>query len=180
VRLGAVVVLGMLALASAARAEGSSAAPASGSAGKPAAAQDRRSADQLRKEVLERMRALRAFKIVDELKLDETASARLFPILARYDDREMALSSERHDIVRELKVELAAAKPDNGRVEKIVDRLLANRTRRHALHDEQFKELRKVLTPVQQGKLALLLPRLERDFARFVHQVAERPGERSD
>lgn len=177
-RLAAVVLLGVLALASEVRAQGSPAASAVAPAGKPAPTQDRRSADQLRKEVLERMRALRAFKIVDELKLDESASARLFPILARYDDREMALSGERHDIVRELKAELAAPRPDNGRVEKIVDRLLANRARRHALHDEQFKELRKVLTPVQQGKLALLLPRLERDFARFVHQVAERPGER--
>jgi Spy/CpxP family protein refolding chaperone len=178
------VLLGVLALVGALRAEGSPAAPAApaasaASAGK-SAAPDRRSADQLRKEVLERMRALRAFKIVDELKLDETASARLFPILAKYDDREMALSSERHDIVRELKAELAASRPDNGRVEKAVDRLLANRTRRHALQDEQIKELRRVLTPVQQGKLALLLPRLERDFARFVHQVAERPGERGD
>src|SRR2546423_693839 len=52
---------------------------------------DRRSPDQLRKEVLERMRALRAWRIVDELKLDEATSARLFPILAKYDDQELAL-----------------------------------------------------------------------------------------
>ncbi len=154
-----------------ARAEG---APAVAPAAKPGGAGDHRSADQLRKEVLERMRALRAFKIVDELKLDETASARLFPILAKYDDRELALGNERHDIVRELKAELAAPRPDDARISKAIDRLLANRVRRHALQDEQIKDLRKVLTPVQQAKLALLLPRLERDFSRFVHQVAEK------
>lgn len=171
-----VVAIALLVLTAAAVARAEGAPPAGGPApaGKPGTASERRSADQLRKEVLEHMRALRAFKIVDELKLDETASARLFPILAKFDERELALSNERHEIVRELKVELAAAKPDNARLEKLIDRLLANRTRRHALHDDQFKELRKVLTPIQQGKLAMLLPRLERDFARFVHQVAEK------
>jgi Spy/CpxP family protein refolding chaperone len=166
----AMTALGVVLVAATARAEGAAPAPA----GKAAAAPERRSADQLRKDVLEHMRALRAFKIVDELKLDETASARLFPILTKFDEREMALSNEKHEIVRDLKAELASAKPDNARLEKMIDRLLANRARRHALHDEQFKELRKVLTPVQQAKLAMLLPRLERDFARFVHQVAEK------
>jgi Spy/CpxP family protein refolding chaperone len=170
----AVAVVALLPAATTARAEGAPAAGPPTPAAKTGTAPERRSVDQLRKEVLEHMRALRAFKIVDELKLDETASARLFPILAKYDERELVLSNERHEIVRELKAELAAAKPDNARVEKAVDRLLANRARRHTLHDEQLKELRKVLTPVQQGKLALLLPRLERDFARFVHQVAEK------
>ena len=173
-RLAAVVLLGVLAPARVARGEGSPPPAPPAAAAKPPSAPDRRSPAELRKEVLERMRALRAFKIVDELKLDETASARLFPILARYDEREMALSSERHDIVRELRAEVAAARPDDARIGKAIDRLLANRARRHALQDEQIKDLRKVLTPVQQAKLALLLPRLERDFARFVHEVAER------
>jgi Spy/CpxP family protein refolding chaperone len=130
---------------------------------------DQRTPEQLRKEVLERMRALRAFKIVEELKLDENASARLFPILAKFDEREMALASERRDIVRELRAQVDAPRPDDARITKTIERLLANRSRRHQLHDDQIKELRKVLTPVQQAKLALLLPRLERDFAQWVH-----------
>jgi Spy/CpxP family protein refolding chaperone len=146
----------------------------SGAAGSKAPAPDPRSPDQLRKEVTERMRALRAFKIVDELKLDETASARLFPILAKYDERQMALAAERREVARELKAELDSPHPDDARIAKHIDRLLANRARRHALQDEQLKELRKVLTPVQQGKLALLLPRLERDFARWIREVTEK------
>jgi hypothetical protein len=38
--------------------------------------------------------------------------------------------------------------------------------------------VRKVLTPVQQAKLVLLLPRLERDFARYIRDVAD--GNRPD
>jgi Spy/CpxP family protein refolding chaperone len=132
-----------------------------------------RTPEQLRKEVMERMRALRAFRIVDELKLDEATSARLFPILSKYDEKEMALAGERREIVRGLKTEIESAHPDDARITKAIDQLLANRARRVALRDEQIKEVRKVLTPVQQGKLALLMPRLERDFAQFVHDAAD-------
>jgi len=61
-------------------AAGAGPASAQGPHRTPAAApsgNDKRSSDQLRKEVLERMRALRAWRIVDELKLDETTSARI-------------------------------------------------------------------------------------------------------
>jgi Spy/CpxP family protein refolding chaperone len=140
----------------------------------PAAAPggDRRPPDQLRKEVLERMRALRAWKIVEELKLDESASAHLFPILARYDDQELALAAERRDIAQEIRTLLEAPHPDETKLNAAINRMLANRTKRHAMKDERIRELRKVLTPVQQAKLVLLLPRLEREFAQFIRDVA--------
>jgi Spy/CpxP family protein refolding chaperone len=139
----------------------------------PAApAADRRSPDLLRKEVLERMRALRAWRIVEELKLDENASAHLFPILARYDDQELALAAERRDIAQEIRTLLAAPRPDDAKLAVAINRMVANREKRHAMKDERLKELRKVLTPVQQAKLVLLLPRLEREFAQFIREVA--------
>lgn len=144
----------------------------------PAAAVDNKKPGELRKEVLERMRALRAWRIVEELKLDEAASARLFPILAKYDEQEMALATERRDITRELQTLLAAPHPDDARITTAVNRMLANRTKRHAFKDERLRELRKVLPPVQQAKLVLLLPRLEREFAMFIQEVAG--GHRDD
>ena len=138
---------------------------------------DRRAPDQLRKEVLDRMRALRAWKIVEELKLDENASAHLFPILARYDDQELALAAERRDIAQDIRTLLAAPQPDEAKLTAAINRMLANRVKRHAMKDERLKELRKVLTTVQQAKLVLLLPRLEREFAQFIRDVAGGKGE---
>jgi Spy/CpxP family protein refolding chaperone len=137
------------------------------------AAPDKRTPEQLRKEVLERMRALRAWRIVDELKLDETTSARLFPILAKYDEEDLALSDERRDIAQQIKTLLAAPKPDDAKLNAALDGMLANRKKRIASKDERIKAVRKVLTPVQQAKLVLLLPRLEREFARSIQDVAE-------
>jgi Spy/CpxP family protein refolding chaperone len=118
------------------------------------------------------MRALRAWRIVDALKLDQATSAKLFPILSKYDDREMALAGERRDVARSLRAEVQADHPDEGRLNAAINRLLANRERQRAMEDERVKELRKVLTPVQQAKLILLLPRIEREFARRVQQAA--------
>ena len=145
-----------------------------GAAAAPTGA-DKRTPEQLRKEVLERMRALRAWRIVDELKLDETTSARLFPILAKYDDQELTLADERRDISQEIRTLLAAPHPDDAKLTAAINRMLVNRTKKHALRDERFKELRKVLSPVQQAKLVLLLPRLEREFAQFIREVAGQP-----
>ncbi len=134
---------------------------------------DGRTPDQLRREVLERMRALRAWKIVDELKLDQATSARLFPVLSKYDDRELALMKDRRDIVRDLRAETESAAPNNAKLTAAIDRLLALRAKMQALQDEKIRELRKVLTPAQQAKLVLLLPRIERGFIHRIREVSE-------
>ncbi len=137
---------------------------------------DNRSPEQLRKEVLERMRALRAWKIVEALKLDEATSARLFPILSRYDEREMEIAAERHEIMRDLRAATEAPHPDDAHLTATLNKLLANRAKERALHDDRVRDVRKVLTPVQQAKLVLLLPRLERDFAGWIHEASGRAG----
>ncbi len=146
-----------------------------GAAGRAAVApDDHRTPEQLRQEVLERMRALRAFRIVDALKLDEATSARLFPILSRYDDRELQIATERHQVMRELRADADAPQPDDARLNGDLARLMAIRTKQRAMEDDRIRDVRKVLTPAQQAKLVLLLPRLERDFAHWIHQVAGR------
>jgi Spy/CpxP family protein refolding chaperone len=174
-RLRAAVCGGLLILGAAARAQPRPPQPAL-----PAIPDDHRSAEQLRKEVLERMRALRAWRIVDGLKLDEATSGRLFPILARYDDRQMAITAERRDIMHDLAGMAEAAQPDDARITVLVNRLLASRAKERALEDDRIRDLRKVLTPVQQAKLVLLLPRLERELARWVRDVSGHHGPGDD
>lgn len=122
------------------------------------------------------MRALRAWKIVEALKLDETTSGRLFPILSRYDDREMAMAAERHALMHELRQETEAPRPDDARLVATLNKLAASRAKQQQMRDERIKEVRRVLTPLQQAKLVLLLPRLERDFAGWIHQASGRGG----
>jgi Spy/CpxP family protein refolding chaperone len=112
------------------------------------------------------MRAMQAWRIVDELRLDEKTAGRMVAVLGAYDEREIALLAERHDITYELQGEATAAHPDDSRLLRTIDRLAEIRSRIHALHTERFAALRKVLSPVQQAKLLLLLHlrRLDRDW----------------
>jgi hypothetical protein len=144
---------------------------ASGPSAPPTTLPDGRTPEQLRQEVLDRMRALRAWKIVDGLKLDQATAAKLFPVLSRYDDREMALLAERKEIVRALRSESEAARPDNARLTSGIDKLIANRLKQRSLENDKIRELRALLPPVQQAKLVLLLPRIEREFARRIRDV---------
>ena len=170
-RRPAALALGFLLTGSVARAQPHPAPP---SLPAPPAADDHRSPEQLRKEVLERVRALRAWKIVEALKLDEATSARLFPILSRYDEREMAIAAERHAIMHDLREASEAPHPDDAHLTATLNKLLANRAKERALHDDRVKDVRKVLTPVQQAKLVLLLPRFEREFAGWIHEASGR------
>jgi Spy/CpxP family protein refolding chaperone len=140
---------------------------------------DGRTPEQLRREVVERMRTLRAWKIIDELKLDQATAARLFPLLSKYDDRAFALMKEKQEIVRDLRAETEAATPNNAKLTADIERLLGLRAKMQALQDEKIREVRRVLTPAQQAKLVLLLPRIERGFIHRIREASEdqrRPG----
>jgi hypothetical protein len=149
----------------------------------------REAREKLKKEVLDQMRAMRMWKLTEELKLDQATAAKVFPLLAEFDDRGRTLGRERGEIARELhdlvRVDpvtgkAAAKAPDDPKLRPLVDRLLANQARRTALDDERFKALRPALTPLQQAKLLLLLPRIDEDFRHRVREAldAQRRAER--
>ena len=88
----------------------------------------------------------------------------------------MAIAAERHALMRELREATEAAHPDDARLTATLNKLQANRAKQRALRDDRVKDVRKVLTPMQQAKLVLLLPRLERDFAGWIHEASGRGG----
>jgi hypothetical protein len=127
--------------------------------------------DSIAEDSLGRMRSLRAWRVISELKLAEVVAARVLPIFARYDERDLILLAERRDIICELRALLAAPRPDDSHLSRALDRLAATHSRRRTLHAERFGEVRRVLPPVQQARLLLLLPGLERDFAHWGRQA---------
>jgi hypothetical protein len=129
--------------------------------------------ERLHSEVLDQMRAMRMWKLTEELALDQATAAKVFPLLAAYDDKARELARERFDVAREVKEQTRNAQPDNRRLQVLIDRLLDNQTRRKALEDERFKALRPSLKPLQQAKLLLLLPRLEDDFRRRIREAMD-------
>ena len=143
----------------------------------------REAREKLKKEVLGQMRAMRMWKLTEELKLDQATAAKVFPVLADFDERGRALGRERGDIAREFHALAPPDKaPDNQKLKPLIERLLVNQQKRNALDEERFKALRPALTPVQQAKILLLLPRIDDDFRQRIREAmdARRRAERGE
>lgn len=153
--------------------------PAAGSPA-PLAAGPGAPSEAMRRELLERLSAERAWRLVDGLKLDQATSAKMFPILSKYDDLFFALFSERRALGQQLRAELAAPTANNARLTSLIDKVLALRARRHTLESERLTELRRVLTPWQQARLLTLLPQIEGGFLRRIRHARDGEGPEGD
>jgi hypothetical protein len=150
-----IVLLGVLALAQHAAAQGRR-GPGVGSAerlGGPGTSERR---EQIKKKI----RALRAYTLTEELKLDEQTAGRLFPVMARYDDETDKLLEKRVDVQRRLR--RADSLRDGRTIDRLIDEAVANQRGFWELEDRRLAELRKILTPVQAARLLVVLPALER------------------
>jgi hypothetical protein len=135
--------------------------------------------NKLRDEVMDQMRTMRMWKLTKDLKLDQAAAARVFPVLAQFDERGKEIFRERWGLAREVQDQIRSEKPDEARLHKLIDKLQENQRRRNALDEERFTALRQALTPVQQARLLLLLPRIDDEFRQRIREAirAQKTGQ---
>jgi Spy/CpxP family protein refolding chaperone len=165
---GLLAAFGALLLAGPVRAEGPR------PAGQPAKPGERKAEkERLREQIIDKLRAERMWKLTEALKLDEPTAARLFPLLAKFDDQERAIGKERGPIVRDLRDALGAPSPDSNRINALVEHLMSIRARRQALEAEKLASVRKVLSPAQMGKLLLLAPRIDEGFRERIREAVQ-------
>jgi Spy/CpxP family protein refolding chaperone len=146
--------------------------------GAPAGAQPRRPgapAAVRREEIKKRIRAMRAYTLTEELKLDPEIAGQLFPLLARYDDETDKLLEKRGEVQRRLR--RAETLRDPRAVDRLIDEALANQRGFRELEDRRLAELRKILTPLQTAKLLVVLPDFERRIQNQLRKaIGQRPG----
>jgi len=136
-----------------------------------------------REQIKKKIRALRAYTLTEELRLDELTASRLFPVLSRYDDETDRLLEKRVDVQRRLR--RADAVRDARAIERVIDEAVANQRGFWELEDKRIAELRKILTPIQTAKLLVVLPALERKIQNqlrkaIVQRANPRPSDDDD
>lgn len=126
-----------------------------------------------RDEVKRKLLALRAYRLTEELSLDEASAARVFPILAKYDPQLEQLTIERAALTKELH-----AGPTGTAADELINRAVANRRALFELEDKRLAELRKVLTPQQAARLLVVLPEIETQLKQQIRRaVRNRAGD---
>jgi Spy/CpxP family protein refolding chaperone len=114
----------------------------------------------MRAQVKAKILALRAYRVTEELALDEATAARVFPLLSKYDQQVEQLIRERAELNRKLR----KPPPDAAAVDELIRRTLANRRAQVDLEAQRIGELRTVLTPAQTARLLVVLPEIERQL----------------
>jgi hypothetical protein len=129
-----------------------------------------------REKVKKKLKAMRAYVLTEELGLDDTTAAKVFPILSDYDvelEKVAKTGVELRDKARQ-----AEADGDDKALDKIIDELVANQRKRWDLDEERFEKLRKVLTTKQAAKLLIVLPEIDRQVMQAARRAAR--GEKAD
>ncbi|MCX5748215.1 MAG: hypothetical protein NT062_37635 [Proteobacteria bacterium] len=109
--------------------------------------------------VRQRLRAMRAFTLTEELVLDEPTAARLFPALAKYDAEGDKIAVRRADVQHRLATTTAHTDPRV--IDTMIDEAIANQRWQRDFEDRRLGELRTLLSAVQAARIVVLLPRFD-------------------
>jgi hypothetical protein len=121
-------------------------------------------------EVKRRLRLLRAWEITRVLKLDGETAGKVLAAFARTDQRRQAILKQRSDARREM-VRLTKKKDaDAAAMQTVVDAFVKSTVDLMQLYNEEFQELKAVLSPLQQAKYLLA----QRTFHSKIQQMLRR------
>jgi hypothetical protein len=143
----------------------------------PALAQPTAAPADRREKIKQRIRALRAYTLTEQLDLDEATAAKLFPALAKYDDEFDKLLVARADLQRRLAA--AGSLKDPAAIDRLVDEAVANQKALWTTEEQRLAQLRKILTPAQTARVLVVLPAMERKIQNQLKRAAHKKSARA-
>jgi hypothetical protein len=129
-------------------------------------------ADKIKQQIREK----RAFELTDALDLDEKTAARMFAVMARYDEQFDRLLAQRAELQQKLNA--ADQIKDPKVLAKLIDDAMANQRAFWDVEEHRLAELRTVLTPQQTAKLIVKLPQLERQLQNQIQKAINQKNPR--
>jgi Spy/CpxP family protein refolding chaperone len=91
--------------------------------------------------------------LVNSVQLDTPTAERVQSVVDRYRDSILTARIDSTTTLHQLKLVLRDAHPDDRRVKKLNDALIAHRARLEKLKEERVHDMEKILTPPQFGRL---------------------------
>jgi len=127
---------------------------------------------QQRDKVRERIETLKMWKMTKALDLDEATSEKVFPILNKYDKRKAEIHQELRDGMRSLRQSLSENR--TGELQDILSGLEENHKALQSIKDEEWAEMKKVLTIEQQARFILFRQEFDREVHRLIADAKDR------
>lgn len=131
-----------------------------------------------RERLRQRIRAMRAWYLTEQLALDDATAGQLFPLLGQFDDRIEELHRRGVQLRRSLRRQMAAAPPDRAALNQLVNDLLSHYEDLYRVQRDRFAAVRKVVTAEQSAKLLLILPQIDDAIRRQIQRAMRGPKDR--
>jgi hypothetical protein len=128
--------------------------------------------------VRSRIETLRMWKLTKALDLDEKTSAKLFPLLNRYDKKRAEIENALRDNLRELRESLRGKR--EGLLRGFLDRLEQNHKSMQGIKDAEWEELKGILSVEQQAKFIIFQLEFEREIKKIIEETRERRQDRPE
>jgi Spy/CpxP family protein refolding chaperone len=140
-----------------------------GSLNKPPTAQQQ---DTVRK----RIESMKMWKLTKDLDLDEATSAKLFPIINKYDKKKADIYENLRTRMQEIKTSLDDKKTDQ--LKDLIVKVEENRKALQGVTDEEWAEVKRVLTIEQQAKFILSRQEFGRQMRGLIEDSKDKqPGQ---
>ncbi len=107
----------------------------------------------------DRARRFLVLRIAEELDLSDEKALQVSKILKAGALQRQAIRAERRALAPELQAAIDAA--DEARINALVDKARAMDRKKREIVAESFDEIGALLSPVERGKLALLMPQIQ-------------------
>jgi len=122
--------------------------------------------------IRERIKTMRMWKLTQALDLDQGTSAKLFPILNKYDEQRRGTEQELRNDMRKLRTMVDSG--DESGLSGLLRKLEKNHRTMQEIKDAEWNELKGVLTVKQQAKFLIFQLEFERDMRRMISEARER------
>lgn len=127
--------------------------------------------EEQREEVRKKIEAIRIWRLTEELKLDTTASAKLSSFLSSMDLKRRETMKDQMELMKDLRLFLRAAKPDEAKVRATLEKLEKNRHEIQGFRDQEMKGLKDLLTIEQQARLLLFQHDFQHEMRDMIHKA---------
>ncbi len=126
---------------------------------------------QSRAEAMKRLEMVRLYKMVEVLELDSDESARLFPMVQKYDKQFRGVVEKIERAYIDLHEETKADQPDKKKLRNLVSTIFDLEREAMKVRDAQYRELRKELNDVRVAKFLLFEKHFQREMNRILDDV---------
>jgi Spy/CpxP family protein refolding chaperone len=120
----------------------------------------------------EHFEMLTMWRMMEALDLDKSTGEKVFEIRRKFTAEKKALMKELGQELETLRTRLQeeTAKPDDKDLSGIIKSIRDKRRRLETLHDQQYDEISKVLTVVQQAQLLIFMKDFQDEIRAFIRR----------